>query len=96
MLLPELEGSGLFVSGVRRAREAEERSSLRDRELESVGRLARALLDARDADSVARALLDELADLFELDVANLSLIEGEAGREARIVVARDADATTRR
>ena len=67
---------GVFVSGARRAQEAEERSSLRDRELESVGRLSRALLDARDVDAVARALLDEIADLFELDVANLELDRG--------------------
>ncbi|MBA2385032.1 MAG: GAF domain-containing protein, partial [Actinobacteria bacterium] len=89
VLLLSWRDQGALVSGVRRTREAEERSSLRERELEAVGRLSRALLNANHTESVARALLDELARLFELDVANLCLIEGTSGRQARIVVARD-------
>ena len=78
----------LLVTGPRRAREAEQHSSHRDRELAGVGRLSHRLLDADGPDGIARVLLDELAELFELDVANLALVEDD-GRRARVVSARD-------
>ncbi|MEO5575601.1 MAG: GAF domain-containing protein [Gaiellaceae bacterium] len=78
----------LLVAGVRRAREAEQRSTLRDRELASVGRLLHRLLDASEPDDVATLLLDELAEVFDLDLTNLALIEDE-GRVAVLVAARE-------
>ena len=75
----------LLVSGVRRAREAEERSLLRDRELAGVDRLAHRLLDSDDEIQIARLLLDELVELFALDLANLALVEGSI---ARVVASR--------
>jgi len=78
----------LVVSAATRAREAEQRTSLRDRELEALGRLSRSLLDADDLSEISRLFLDELSALFELDVANLCLIEPEAGL-ARIIGAQD-------
>ena len=75
----------LLVSGVRRAREAEERSLLRDRELAGVDRLAHRLLDSDDEAQIARLLLDELAELFALDLANLALVEDSI---ARVVASR--------
>lgn len=87
-LLMGWKDRALLVSGTSRARDAEHLTSLRDRELEAMGRLSRALLDTDDESEIARHLLDELAEVFELDVTNLSLIEPEAGL-ARIVGARD-------
>jgi two-component system phosphate regulon sensor histidine kinase PhoR len=79
----------LLVTGPRRAREAEQRSAHRDRELAGVGRLSHRLLDADDPEQIGRVLLDELVELFELDVGNLALIE-EDGRRARLISARVA------
>ena len=79
---------GLIASGVQRTREAERRSSLRDRELERIGRFSHRLLDADGTDEIARELLDEVAELCGLDVANLALVDHET-RRARIVASRD-------
>ncbi len=79
----------LLVTGALRTREAERRSSLRDRELAGVGRLSHRLLDVTAPEDVARLLLDELAGVFELDLANLALIEDE-GRRAVVVAARES------
>jgi PAS domain S-box-containing protein len=53
-----------------------------------VGQLSRRLLDASEPSDVATQLLDELAEVFELDLANMALIEDE-GRVAVIVAARE-------
>jgi PAS domain S-box-containing protein len=79
---------GLLASGVQRTREAERRSSLRDRELEGIGRFSHRLLDADGTDEIARLLLDEVAELCSLDMANLALVDQEA-RRARVVAARE-------
>ena len=78
----------MLVSGAHRARAAERRTSLRDRELEAMGRLSRALLDADDEPEISRLLLDELGQLFDLDISNLAVIE-DGGRRARLVGARE-------
>jgi PAS domain S-box-containing protein len=78
----------LLVAGARRTREAEQHSSHRDHELAVVGRLSHRLLDADSPEGIARILLDDLAELFALDVVNLALIE-EEGRRARVVSARE-------
>ncbi|HUP33300.1 MAG TPA: GAF domain-containing protein [Gaiellaceae bacterium] len=54
----------------------------------AAGKLTQRLLDALDPDEVARLVLDELAARFELDVANLILVD-EATRTAVVVAARD-------
>ena len=90
-LLPLLAGwrdRASLISAVSRAHDAERRTSLRDQELEAMTRLSRALLEAEDEAEVARLVLDELAELYDLEVANLSLIEPGAGL-ARIIGARD-------
>ena len=79
---------GLLASGAQRTREAELRSSLRDHELERIGRFSHRLLDADGTDEIARELLDEIAELCELDLANLALVDHET-RRARVVGARD-------
>ncbi len=77
----------LLVLGGTRAREAERQVDLRDREVGAMGRLARLLLEEDDPAAIGRILADEVAVLFELDIANLSLIE-DGGRRARLVSAR--------
>jgi GAF domain-containing protein/anti-sigma regulatory factor (Ser/Thr protein kinase) len=83
------EDRQLLVSGVRRAREAEQHSSLRDRELAGIDRLAHRLLDSDDEEQIARLLLDELAELFGLDLANLALVNDGV---ARVVASRERGA----
>ena len=46
------------------------------------------MLDADGPSGIARVLLDELTGLFELDVANLALVEDD-GRRASIISARE-------
>ena len=46
------------------------------------------MLDAAGPNGVGRVLLDELTGLFELDVANLALVEDD-GRRASIIAARE-------
>jgi GAF domain-containing protein len=79
---------GLLVTGARAATDSEQEVSRRDRELAEVGRLSHKLLDADSPGGVARVLLDELSGLFELDVANLALVEDD-GRRATLISARD-------
>jgi len=52
------------------------------------GKLTQHLLDADEPEVVARLVLDELAARFELDVANLALVD-EGARTAVVVAARD-------
>jgi PAS domain S-box-containing protein len=73
--------------GTVRAREAEQLVSLRDRELDSVARLARSLARTQDPAAAGRALLDEIEGLLGNEFAALALI-GEDGREAHGLVAR--------
>ena len=55
----------------------------------AAGPLAHRLLDVHSEEGIAGMLLDQLAEVFELDLANLALIE-DGGRRARLVAARDA------
>jgi PAS domain S-box-containing protein len=57
------------------------------RELESVSRVADELARTADVDGVARTLLDELAELFDLGFAALTIVSDD-GREARGYLAR--------
>ncbi|MGI9112101.1 MAG: GAF domain-containing protein [Gaiellaceae bacterium] len=92
ILLAALPVVALLASGEERRRlgsAAAVEKPPRDRELEAMGRLSRALLDAHDESEIARLLVDELAVHFELDVANLVVIEDDGAR-ARILSAREA------
>ncbi len=80
---------GLLVTGtLEGAHEPEAKASRRDREIAGVGRLSHQLLDADRPAAIARVLLDELTGLFELDVANLAIVEDD-GRRATIISARE-------
>ena len=78
--------SNVFLSGAR-AREAEERASLRDRELDAVTGLASSLARMQEPVAAGRALLDETAGLLGVDFAALALIDEER-REGHGLVAR--------
>jgi len=54
----------------------------------AAGKLTQRLLDADDPDEIAQLVLDELAARFELDIANLALVD-EGTRTAVVVAARD-------
>jgi len=75
--------AGIAVRGV-----AAERSPSADRARAGSGPLSHRLLDVEGEQGIAGVLLDELADAFDLDLANLALIE-DGGRRARVVAARD-------
>ena len=60
-----------------------------DREPAGVGRLSHRLFDASEPLEVSKLLLDELSEAFDLDLANLVLIE-EDGRVAEVVAARES------
>jgi PAS domain S-box-containing protein len=87
-LFANWEDRELLVTGIRRARAAEEMTSLRDRELQAVERLSRELVRADDPREIGRLVADEAIDLFGVDFAELVLVE-EGGRTVRIVAARE-------
>jgi len=87
-LLANWEDRELLVTGIGRARAAEEMTSLRDRELQAVERLSRELVRADDPREIGRLVADEAIDLFGVDFAELVLVE-EGGRTVRIVAARE-------
>ena len=68
-------------------RAAEERASLRERELRSIEAISAALSHADDAESVARVLLDEIAALLSVEFAGLALVDDERN-EANGLLAR--------
>ena len=72
---------------LRRRRAAEERASLRERELEAIQTVSDALARAGDAESVARIVLDEIAALFSVEFAGIVLVDDEH-REGRGLLAR--------
>ncbi len=57
-------------------------------ELDAMSRFSRSLLDAENETEIARLLLDDLAGSFELDLANLVVIE-DGGMRARVLSARE-------
>ncbi len=82
LLLLRLGDRALVAAGVRRARDAEERASLRERELRSIETISSSLVHAGDPESIARILLDEIAALFSVEFTGLVLVDEDlvAGR----------------
>ncbi len=68
-------------------REVEERASLRERELRSIEAITASLSEAGDAESIARALLDEIASLVAVEFVGIALVDEERS-EARGLLAR--------
>ena len=79
---------GLLVTGRGDGPAADSEQHAAFREIVGAGGLSHRLLDADRPDAIARILLDELAGVFALDVANLALVEDD-GLRARIISARD-------
>ncbi|HZP72935.1 MAG TPA: GAF domain-containing protein [Gaiellaceae bacterium] len=69
------------LGGMGRTLDAEERASVRDRELEAVGEISAALSRARDAVSVARPLVRDVATLFRVGFTGVAVL-AEDGAEA--------------
>ncbi len=77
----------LVAAGVRRTRDAEERASLRERELQSIETISAALAQATDPQAIARVLLDEIAALLSVEFVGLVLVD-DGLVEGRGLVAR--------
>ncbi|MDQ2983910.1 MAG: GAF domain-containing protein [Actinomycetota bacterium] len=80
------ERSLVAMSGPR-AREAEERATMRDRELEAVSAISNALARTHDPQEAGRVLLDEVASVLSVDFTALALID-DAERYAYGLLAR--------
>jgi len=78
---------GLVVGGVRRLSEAEERVSLRDRELSVVASISNALARARDPEGAARPLVRQVQELLGVDFAAVAVVD-EDGETATGVYGR--------
>jgi PAS domain S-box-containing protein len=68
--------------GASRARQAEELSSERERELEAITGLSRALVAAADPDEIGRLLVEKTLAVLRVDLASLALVE-ESGTSVR-------------
>ena len=71
---------GLLLTGPRLAREAEARSSLRERQRDTTAGFAAGLGSARDAAAVGTRLVETVTDLLDVEFAALALIEDDVGR----------------
>ena len=78
-----------FDRFLRRRRAAEERASLRERELEAIETVSDALARAGDAESVARIVLDEIAALFSVEFVGLVLVDDELSEGRGLLARRD-------
>ena len=78
-----------FDRFLRRRRAAEERASLRERELEAIQTVSDALARAGDAESVARIVLDEIAALFSVEFVGLVLVDDELSEGRGLLARRD-------
>ena len=87
LLLMRRRERALVLAGWVRAQEAEERVSLRDRELDAVAAVSDALARTHDPAVAGRRLLDAVASLLKVDFAALALV-AESGLEATGLVAR--------
>src|SRR4051812_11570235 len=80
-----------FDRFLRRRRAAEERASLRERELEAIQTVSDALARAGDAESVARVVLDEIAALFSVEFVGLVLIDDELSEGRGLLARREGE-----
>jgi PAS domain S-box-containing protein len=87
VLLARWRDRPLVITGVR-AREAEARTTVRDRELEAVSAFSTELARTHDAEDAARLLLRHVIDLFGVDFTALALVSGD-GEEATGFLALD-------
>ncbi len=81
----------LAAAGVREARDANERASLRERELQAIEAISGALGRADDPESIARVLLDEIAALLTVEFAGLVLVDDELTVGRGLLARRDGE-----
>jgi PAS domain S-box-containing protein len=81
LLLARWRDRALVVGGIGRTREAEERVSVRDRELEAVSEISNALARARTPADAARPLVRQVTALLGVDFAGVVVVsdDGEEG-----------------
>jgi PAS domain S-box-containing protein len=70
-------GDRALVAAGLRAREAEARTTIRDRELEAVSAVSTALAQTHDAEAAARLLLRHVVDLLGVEFTALALVNEE-------------------
>jgi hypothetical protein len=78
LLLMRWRDHGLVAGGVGRTLEAEERVSVRDRELEAVTAISGDLVRARDEVDIARALVRHVAALLDVAFAAVTVVDAGA------------------
>ena len=86
LLLARWRDRALVVGGIGRTRDAEERVSIRDRELEAVADISNALARARTAVDAARPLVRKVTALLGVGFAGVVVV-GEGGDDATGVYA---------
>ena len=79
LLLVRWRDHGLVAGGVGRTLEAEERVSVRDRELEAVTSISEDIVRARDEVDVARPLVRHVATLLEVGFAAVTMVDAGGG-----------------
>ena len=79
LLLVRWRDRGLVAGGVGRTLEAEERVSVRDRELEAVTSISEDIVRARDEVDVARPLVRHVATLLEVGFAAVTMVDAGGG-----------------
>src|SRR2546423_2705141 len=82
---------GLLAAGPLRTREAEERTRLRDRELEAVSTISNALARTHDAEAAGRILLDQVGSLFGVEFTALALVSEDAREATGFLARRDGE-----
>jgi PAS domain S-box-containing protein len=75
LFLARWRDRSILVGRIRRIREAEQRVSLRDRELEAVAALSSALARAGDPEGVSRPLVAHVRDLLGVEFAAVALVD---------------------
>jgi PAS domain S-box-containing protein len=77
LLLARWRERGFVAGGIGRTLEAEERVSMRDRELEAVAVLSAQLIRAHDELGIARPLVRQVADLLRVGFAAVTLVSDD-------------------
>jgi PAS domain S-box-containing protein len=86
LFLLRLGDRALLAGGIRRVHEAEQLVSLRDRELGALATIATALTRARDLESAALPLVEQVRDVLGVEFAAVALVD-EEGKQAIGIVA---------
>jgi PAS domain S-box-containing protein len=75
----------LLAGGVRRVHAAESLLSLRDREMEALAHIATALARARDLESAARPLVEQVRELLGVSFAGVALIDADGASATGVI-----------